>query len=38
MQVREKNIPAAVAIARRLAAEFPENRELVRFLDAHGGS
>jgi hypothetical protein len=35
MQVREKNIPAAAAIARRLAAEFPENRELVRFLDAN---
>jgi hypothetical protein len=37
MQVREKNIPAAVTLARRLAAEFPENRELVRFLEAHRG-
>lgn len=35
MQVHEKNIPAAVDIARRLATEFPENRELVRFLDAN---
>ncbi len=35
MHVREKNIPAGVDIARRLAAEFPENRELVRFLDAN---
>jgi hypothetical protein len=37
MQVREKNVPAAREIARRLATEFPENRELVRFLDAQGG-
>lgn len=37
MQVREKNIPAAVAVARRLAAEFPENRELGRFLEANRG-
>jgi hypothetical protein len=32
MLVRERNRDAAAAIARRLAAEFPENRELRRFL------
>ncbi len=37
MQVREKNLPAALEIARRLATEFPENRDLVRFLDANRG-
>jgi tetratricopeptide (TPR) repeat protein len=35
MQVRERNIPEAVAIARQLARDFPENRELVRFLAAN---
>jgi len=37
MQVRERNIPAALVSARRLAADFPENRELVKFLDQHKG-
>jgi hypothetical protein len=32
MQVREKQIPAAVVTARRLARDFPENEELARFL------
>jgi hypothetical protein len=35
MQVRERNMPEAVAIARQLARDFPENRELVRFLAAN---
>jgi hypothetical protein len=35
MQVRERDIPAAMDSARRLAADFPENRELVRFLAAN---
>jgi tetratricopeptide (TPR) repeat protein len=35
MQVRERNIPEAVLVARRLARDFPENRELVRFLAAN---
>jgi len=36
MEVREKNIPAAVEVARGLAREFPENQELVKFLAAQG--
>jgi len=32
MQVREKQIPAAVVTARRLAQDFPGNEELTRFL------
>jgi hypothetical protein len=35
MQVREKQIPAAVVTARRLARDFPENEELARFLMRH---
>lgn len=35
MQVREKNIPDAVLTARTLASDFPENEELVKFLEAH---
>jgi len=37
MQVSERNVAAALESARRLAADFPENRELVRFLEAHKG-
>jgi hypothetical protein len=37
LQVRERQLPAAVVIARRLATDFPGNRELVRFLETHGG-
>lgn len=32
MQVREREVPEAIATARLLAREFPENRELRRFL------
>ena len=32
MQVREKQMPAAVVTARKLARDFPENEELARFL------
>jgi len=32
MQVREKQIPAAVVTARSLARDFPANEELARFL------
>ena len=35
MEVRERNVAAAVEHARRLAVDFPENRELVRFLEAN---
>jgi hypothetical protein len=35
LQVRERNLPAAVAVARELAADFPENPELAKYLDAH---
>ncbi len=35
MQVREREISGAVTTARRLAREFPENRELRRFLTTH---
>jgi hypothetical protein len=37
MQVSERDFTAAVVSARRLAADFPENRELTRFLDANKG-
>lgn len=33
MQVRERNLTEATLIARRLARDFPENRELVNFLE-----
>ena len=35
MQVREREIPGAVATARMLARDFPKNRELNTFLSAH---
>lgn len=35
MEVRERNIADAVVIARALAQDFPDNRELARFLSAH---
>lgn len=35
MQVREKNLAAAITTARRLSHEFPDNRELVKFLANH---
>ena len=35
MQVREREVPGAVDTARMLARDFPENRELRRFLTIH---
>ena len=35
MQVREREIPAAVTTARLIARDFPENLELRRFLTTH---
>jgi hypothetical protein len=35
MQVREREAPEAVATARLLARDFPENRELRKFPTAH---
>jgi tetratricopeptide (TPR) repeat protein len=35
MQVREQDIAGAVETARELARDFPDNRELVRFLERH---
>jgi hypothetical protein len=35
MQVREQNVPAAVATAVDLARDFPENQELNRFIETH---
>ena len=34
MQVREQELVEAVATARQLARDFPDNRELTRFLHA----
>jgi hypothetical protein len=38
MQVRERNVTEATIIARRLALDFPDNRELVNFLKANDPS
>ena len=38
MQVREHDLVEAVATAQRLARDFPENRELARFLSTQRGS
>jgi hypothetical protein len=38
MLAREKKSAEAAAIARDLLRDFPENRELVRFVDEHGGA
>jgi hypothetical protein len=38
MQVRERNVTEAAMIARRLALDFPDNRELVNFLEANDPS
>lgn len=35
MQVRERNLPDAIVIARALARDFPDNRELSKFLSTH---
>jgi hypothetical protein len=36
IQVRERNVQAAVVTARLLARDFPDNPELNTFLEAHG--
>ena len=38
MQVRERNIPDAVKTARRLAADFPDNPEVRKFLNEHAAA
>ena len=38
MQVRERDMSNATDTARRLARDFPDNRELATFLAARGGS
>jgi hypothetical protein len=38
MQVRERDIAPATAVARRLAHDFPDNREVAAFLEAHDPS
>ena len=35
MQVREKKIPDAIVTARVLSRDFPDNREVTRFLSTH---
>jgi hypothetical protein len=35
MQVRERNLADAIVVARALARDFPENRELTKFLYTH---
>jgi hypothetical protein len=35
MQVRERNLTEAVATAKELARDFPENRDLTRFIERH---
>ena len=35
MQVRERDLVGAVATAQQLARDFPDNRELTRFLNTH---
>jgi hypothetical protein len=35
MQVRERDLVEAVATAQQLARDFPDNRELTRFLNTH---
>ena len=37
MLIREKKLAEAVATARILLADFPENRDLLKFLDKHSG-
>jgi hypothetical protein len=35
MEVRERDVASATDVARRLAHDFPDNRELAAFLEAH---
>jgi hypothetical protein len=36
MEVRERDVASATGVARRLAHDFPDNRELAAFLEARG--
>ena len=36
MEVRERDMASATGVAGRLAHDFPDNRELAAFLEAHG--
>ena len=38
MQVREKNLTAAISTARALSRDFPDNRELAKFLENNDGN
>ena len=38
MQVREKNLPAAIATAQGLSRDFPDNHELAKFLEHYDPS
>ena len=38
MQVRERNLQEAVATARTLARDFPDNQELTKFIETHDRS
>jgi len=34
MEIREREMPRATVVARRLFRDFPDNRELAAFLEA----
>jgi len=36
MEVRERDVASATNVAKRLAHDFPDNRELAAFLESHG--
>ena len=38
MEQRERNLPEAVEVARGIARDFPENREVAAFLAANEGN
>lgn len=38
LQLRERNVAAAITTARGLARDFPDNRELAKFLETHDPS
>jgi hypothetical protein len=38
MNIREKNMPKALAIAKTLARDFPDNRELAKFISAQNAA
>jgi hypothetical protein len=37
LQVRERRLPIAITIARRLVRDFPGNQDLLKFLETHPG-